>query len=838
MPEDAITTKKEPTVPKAEPGVLIGVEVSDKPLIEFEDDEKSELKELCRKLGQRDSAARREQVVRIWRKHLYDRGLQHLLLLDGGGWQVPWIGSGYGPGEAESRSKFETNIYNPNSQIIISALTRIIPPTKFEPQDPDDDADITAAHNATRIIDQIHRGMNMRSIQQEAARYLWLDGEYILCTKYVVDAQRFGYEKEPEQSEEGETVPETEEKISEAEDQSATSPENSPEETQTGTQADTQSGSGDETEPQAEPKGTPRGRQVTTVGGALEWKLPMKANCMAEWTYCQHNIEVDTYAAKTEFPDVADDIKPGGLSVGGDDIDRLARINIRLGVLENWATTDSNVYDTTRCTTWLRPSALLECSDKVRDRIISKAGTDGLRLIFCGDTFCEARGISMDDQITWCPALPGDGSARPGFGDWIVPIQDRVNDWSELADDYFIRGVPNKWMDNEMFNVPALRKQTNIPGAVHPFAREQGVTMEQVIWTEEPLPFPEQLTMFIQRFTEEVPELLCGAVKALSGGGDNSATDTLGGMLVQREQALGRIGIPWGFMKEATAQHDRQAVISFARNNKSAVKITGSESVTIQMQDLKGNILAFPEVDEAFPESATQKANRIANLLTAAETNPILGQFLDNPDNIEVIVNASGLSELTSPVIEARDKQLGELVELLKTGPAPNPKLQQAQEELEQLQAAGQQATLMGAIPNPQDAQQIAQLQQQIQTMPPEISTVEVDPQMDDNVTEAYVCRKVINSPRGREMKDGTPQEQAAFKNLRLHCIEHDQAAAAKQGPPVGKPPSLSINAKDLPPKEAVQAMQKAGIQANAQDFVQQDAAEAAEKHPGQVTVQ
>ena len=52
MPEDAITTKKEPTVPKAEPGVLIGVEVSDKPLIEFEDDEKSELKELCRKLGQ------------------------------------------------------------------------------------------------------------------------------------------------------------------------------------------------------------------------------------------------------------------------------------------------------------------------------------------------------------------------------------------------------------------------------------------------------------------------------------------------------------------------------------------------------------------------------------------------------------------------------------------------------------------------------------------------------------------------------------------------------------------------------------------------------------------
>jgi hypothetical protein len=126
-------------------------------------------------------------------------------------------------------------------------------------------------------------------------------------------------------------------------------------------------------------------------------------------------------------------------------------------------------------------------------------------------------------------------------------------------------------------------------------------------------------------------------------------------------------------------------------------------------------------------------------------------------------------------------------------------------------------------------------LQQQITQIPPLVSSVEVDLECDDHATEAWVCLKIINSPRGRELKNGEPDEQKAFQNLRLHYLEHAAALKAKQGQqkPTGKPPSLSANVKDLPPKESAAVLQLAGIPATAQDFQAQDVADAAEKHPG-----
>ena len=87
-------------------------------------------------------------------------------------------------------------------------------------------------------------------------------------------------------------------------------------------------------------------------------------------------------------------------------------------------------------------------------------------------------------------------------------------------------------------------------------------------------------------------------------------------------------------------------------------------------------------------------------------------------------------------------------------------------------------------------------------------------------------------------MKNGTKKDQKAFANWRLHFMEHTQAAAAKKaqaqataaGPE--KPPALSANVKDLPPKEAAAVMNKAGIQSDPKDFAAQDTAEAVAKHP------
>src|SRR4029077_8938839 len=81
-----------------------------------------------------------------------------------------------------------------------------------------------------------------------------------------------------------------------------------------------------ETEEESEPTaGTPKSNRVIEVGGALEWKLPMKANCLAECNWAQGNKELDLQIAKARYPDVAEKIEPESGGPGGDDIDRLAR---------------------------------------------------------------------------------------------------------------------------------------------------------------------------------------------------------------------------------------------------------------------------------------------------------------------------------------------------------------------------------------------------------------------------------------------------------------------------------------------------------------------------------
>jgi hypothetical protein len=426
-----------------------------------------------------------------------------------------------------------------------------------------------------------------------------------------------------------------------------------------------------------------------------------------------------------------------------------------------------------------------------------------------------------------------------------------LNNWIELADDYFKRGVPMTYMDEGIFDLEALGKQSNTPGSVRPFQRVDGVTMDQVVWREPVLEFPQALTDFIESFKGDLPQLLCGAFPALFGGGDSSPTDTAGGMMIQRDQALGRVGLPWRRIKEAIANVKLQAVKLLAKNYEGAIALTGSEAVTVEMSSLTGSIRAFPETDENFPVSPTQKQNQISKLFEEAATNPQLAELLFNPSNLNELVAAIGIKGFYLPQVASMSKQLGECTLLLKSAPVPNPKLQMAKQQilkltlsLKQIQMRAQMGA-NGVQPAPeliqgaqQIQQQLAQLQQQASTLPPLVSSIEIESQ-DDDATEMQTAWKILTSPRGREMKNGDPQEQAGYQNLKLHYEEHQTAAKDKASQvPQGKPPSVSISSKDLPPKELAAATMKAGIPADAQDFAEADAAEALAKHPAGGIVQ
>lgn len=833
-------------VPKRPPGTLCSVEYYKSGRVRLNKDEQNAIKAIVGKISQRDMAARREQVILTWKKHLYDRGLQHLLPQRTGGWMLPALGSGYNPQDEYSRSMFTANIYNPFGQMIVSVLTRQIPPMKSEPEDPDNDVDRTTAEGAERLESRIDRDNNLKDKMEKMGRFLYLDGLAVFLSTYQLDGQRFGYEQ-PEEELEDETVPEDEEEISE---QERASGEGMPESDMDGEASGNSDGSGEAesdsganapddelgSDEMPAPLGEPKGHEVIEVGGTLEWKLPIKAECLADCTYAKRDKEIPVQLAKARYPWIADQLTPSQGGPGGDDIDRSARVNVRLGVLDNFNTTDTQIQDITESKCFLRPCELIDLPDDDMREKLMNLFPRGMYVTFCGQVFAEAYNASMDDHITPIWALPGDGVHRPGLGDWLVPIQEVLNNWLELANDYLIRGVPHTWLDSEMFNVQALKDQDNTPGDFHPFTREPGVQMAEVIWQESPLQFPEALKSYTDDFRGNLAQILTGAVPALTGEGDSNATDTFGGMLVQRDQALGRMGLPWRQIKEGLVNVKRQAIQMLARNHDGAVTIVGSEAVTVELEHMRGNFRVFTDDDENIPASFTQKANALAKAFDSAVTNPQLGELLFNPDNLEIFRDY-GMPDLQFPQLEARDKQLGELVILLKGEPLPNPAIAQGQEQIAQLTLQMQQT------PDPQQVlpiqQQISTLTQQIAQLPPTVSSVPVR-KFDDDATELYVCTKLLNSPRGRELANGDEQDQAAYANVELHATEHETAMQGKaaQQAKATKPPSTSINIKDLPGPEAAALAKQANLPGNAKDFEDQDAAEAVAKHPGQITIQ
>ena len=848
----ASKTSSADDTPKFAPGELCAVEWYKDGPVECTDDEKAALKELGENCDNRDMAARREEVILDWKKRLYDRGFQHLLPARNGGWILPAMGSGYNPNDQDSRSMFIVNIYNSYQQTITSALTREVPACRFEPADRDNDVDITMAEGAEQLEERIERDNDLKAKMEDMARYLYIDGRCMFFSTYQLSAEQFGLEDD-----EPDVVPEDESAIDEEENEHGqTGDESEPTQSAGVEVSEGGEGAGEaNTSGESESGGTEgtagiskaKGHEVILAEGALEWKMPIKANCLAECPYIRRAIEIDLDIAKAKYPDIADQIVPATGGAAGDSLDRLARVNVRLGVMDNFNTTDSQIQDVTETKYFFRRAAFTHIGKKEIRESLMKKFPKGAYVTFCGQTFAEAYNHSIEDHCTNVFAQSGDGAHRAGLGDWLVPVQEVLNNWMELADDYFTRGVPNTWMDNEMFDLEALKNQTDIPGAKHPFDREPGVTMDQVIWQEPPLVFPEQLTEFIESFKGDLPQLLCGAFPALFGGGDSAPTDTAGGMMIQRDQALGRVGLPWRRIKEAIANVKLQAVKLLAKNYEGAIALTGSEAVTVEMSSLTGSIRAFPETDENFPVSYTQKQNQIAKLFTDAATNPQLAELLFNPSNLNELVGALGIKGFYLPQAASMAKQLGECTLLLKSQPVPNPKLQQAKQQmlklalsLKQIQDRAQMTTANGVQPAPeliqgaqQIQQQLQQLQQQSATLPPLVSSVEIESQ-DDDATEMQTAWKILTSPRGREMKNGDPSEQAGYQNLKLHYQEHADAAKQKQSQvPQGKPPSVSISSKDLPPKELAAAAMKAGIPADPQDFAAADAEEALAKHPG-----
>lgn len=298
-------------------------------------------------------------------------------------------------------------------------------------------------------------------------------------------------------------------------------------------------------------------------------------------------------------------------------------------------------------------------------------------------------------------------------------------------------------------------------------------------------------------------------------------TDTYRGIAIQRDQALEAHGTPWGAIQEATASYFRQAVQLAGQCRTEAIDgmDESGNAIRIELADLKGKVLTYPESDANFPESWIQKQSRYQQMIGDAATNPFMASMLSSPSNARLAKDMAGFPEMTVPGAEEYEKQMGEFDVLLATGPMPNPAFQQLQAQSGQLQSQVRNFHALNRIVPDELITQLAAIEQQMQSVPPMISTVPVDKDTDNHAVEAQACLDLINNKEGRRLRNGTPEERDQFSNLRLHYMEHK--ALVLPPDPKEKPPSMSINYKDVPPDAAAKMLTDAGLETTGQDVAQ-----------------
>lgn len=763
------------------------------------------LKGLAAEAAKRDLTSRRLEVRDAWKARYFDRGNQYLLPGPKGTWVLPQQVLG---GQSFDEHSTETNIYLAFRDTITAALTAGLPSVRFEASNPNNPADLSGADNAEKARKLIERDNDMVPIQGEIGRYLWTDGRAMIYVRHVVDSQRFGFIN-PD--------------LPEIADELAYLPE--------------EGGEGPMTDLGFNKE--PRGQEVIEAFGALETKVPIQSRNIHETDYVQLSREFDITRLKAKYPKKADQIQAMAAPTAESDYERLARTSIMMGMRPSNMTNDAMTYNATEQLTWVRPSFFFaEKDERKRNWLWDTFGDQGAMIAICGQTLCEARVECLDDHWTMVHARPGDGMHRPAIGSPIIPIQEKLNDCMDLVHESFMHLIPRIWVDPSI-DLEAVTGTQRRPGQ---YVKAPKARTEKDIganfFPEPQIQIAEGLLVYIEKLFGEFAQFLCGAFPALFGGNTGS-NDTASGIAQQRDQALGRIGLTWRNMKAAYARIMRQAVQAAAEHRKERMtgEIKGASGSKMQLSldpnDLKGNVRCFPDTDENFPESWVAQRAVWTNLLTMAGSNPVFAKVLATAQNLRLAKDKVGTPELVIPGAQANEKQLGEIMLLLNGAPIPNPAVDEAKAKLaaiiQQHVQAGPQPNAAGTGTDPQLEAEGNMLQAQIQTLPPQVSSVPIG-KLDDHAAEMDTIETWANSPEGIKAKAEHPD---GFANVELHYDEHAAALAAKNAgnaPQPEKPVSVSLAGKDLPPEGLVQLAAKVGIKLDLNQLKQEQAKEDAKQ--------
>ena len=757
---------------------------------------------------------RRHEIRRIKKNRLFWQQQQYTTGWDADqqDWQMPAnFSSGGGSGlrtdedeeaEAGGRYQYVTNFYVGYGDSFISAFSSDVPTIHWYPQNAQDPTDIATAKAASEIEDLIQEQNQVDRLLQKVALCMWTDGKLGAFVRYVSDGQRFGFHDNPIVSAQPQKVG----------DDAFRCPRCGQATPQGGLYAGmvcpncgTQLSQDNFQEAPmiSVPVVTgydkvPNGQVVISIVGGLELNTPVWANEIHEMPYLQWQLEVHEAKLRATYPQAADKIIAGNVNDADDVYARASRIAIQQG-LPTTHPGDALVSLITYTRNWIQPWAF--GSQKIKDDVraqLLQLFPDGCYCAFAGETYCESRNEQLTDHWRVLHAREGDGQNRLAVGDPLIPVQERYNTWSNITTENIEYGIPPIVADSAVVDFDAINVMEIQPANWFPAKAKPGQPLAQSFFQPEPAKIPAETLPMMQEMSGNIAQFLTGIFPAVFGGEMQGAGgNTLGGYALARDQAMGRLGVFYRVFKSFWAEVMTLAVQIFCENaTQDTVRSVEGEDgeldqKIISIGDLRGKAKARPEADETFPIAKSAQRGVLLNILQMAGDTE-LAQIFEEPANLREIKSTLGLNDFVIPGEDSCNKQMREIQQMLQSAPiqtmAPGP----------------------DGMPQPQM-----------------MSTIEVDPLLDDHAAEFSECKRWANSPAGIKAKMQNP---AGFANVRAHAQTHFQQMQQAQGN-AQKPPTESINYKDLPPDGQAQMAGQAGIRLNPADLEakqQQDKADKA----------
>jgi hypothetical protein len=747
-----------------------------------------------------DSAPRIYEVLQAWEQRLFDRNYQFNLC---GAKGFGMFGSG-SPQQIVAASNtnklFSANVFGSRKKKITAVLSRDVPTLRFTPKDPDSPPDQAMADECEKYAEVWKQDTDAKNLTTEIAGLFYTDGRVALWTRSVADQQRWGMEPQEDSVTYG------------APQAQGVSPE-----------TELQPGSPDTDRPAV--------CEITTAYGKLEHKVPLIADDEDEMGWVRISKEINVNIAKERYSWIEDKISAGsGLTTGNDQFDRLARMNVRLAVQNSSVTGESWLSDVTETHTWYRPSQYRQIKDKDTRQGFYDNFPDGLRVTHIGSQLAFARNESMNDHIKILQSCHGSGQNRQSIGTNYLPLQKVVNQNISLLNRYFVGGVPRRFHDEETISGEAMSSWHSDPQTSTGLNLKPGQSIDQATGMEAVAAPTPGLVEYLQWLIESAPELMDGGSDAIFGSED---ADTFGEAKLNRDAALQVFGTPWSRICWGLAGAAQQAAACAAKNRTGNIRsrVPGAGRLTIQVANMKGNALCYPESVD-IPETLADQEARLGAMIQASPTIPLYGAVVNDPSNLVAFKNIARFSGLTMPGVDSVEKQQGEFELLMQSGPQDNPQYlqlmmqtQMVQQQLQMAEGDPEAATPQGQMALQQLQQQLQQDQQQLQQTPPKLTSVAVAQDGSENhAVESAVTLSMLNSEEGRKLKNGTPDQQAIFQNLLLHWQGHEQMKAKLTPvPPLPVKANASVAIDKLPPDVQAQALQAMGVKASPEDFHSQD---------------